>query len=70
MRTFVILFAIAISLPTEAQRVRENVQQKVAITPELLAVDIAEEKGDSESKKPVKEEKGQSQTRTNAQRKQ
>lgn len=31
MKTFLILFAIAISLPTEAQRVRENVKQRVEI---------------------------------------
>jgi hypothetical protein len=68
MRTFLILFAIAISLPTEAQRVKENVQQKVVISPELLAEDVGEEKGESESKKPVKEE--QAQGKPDAQRKQ
>lgn len=31
MKTFVILFAIAISLPSEAQRVKENVKQRVEI---------------------------------------
>lgn len=31
MKTFVILFAIAISLPSEAQRVKENVRQRVEI---------------------------------------
>ncbi len=31
MKTFLILFAIAVSLPTEAQRVRENVKQRVEI---------------------------------------
>lgn len=31
MKTFIILFAIAISLPSEAQRVKENVRQKVEI---------------------------------------
>lgn len=31
MKTFVILFAIAISLPSEAQRVRENVKQRAEI---------------------------------------
>ena len=70
MRTFVILFAIAISLPSEAQRVKENVQQKVEISPEMLVEDVAEEKGEPESKKPIKEEKSQSQGKVNAQRKQ
>lgn len=70
MRTFVILFAIAIALPANAQRVKENVQQKVAISPELLAEDLGQEKVEPESKKPVKEEKSQSQSKSDAQRKQ
>jgi hypothetical protein len=31
MKTFLVLFAIAVSLPTEAQRVKENVRQRVEI---------------------------------------
>jgi hypothetical protein len=66
MRTFVILFAIAICLPAEAQRVKENVQQKVAISPELLADDLEQDKGESDPKKPAKGEKAQSQGSDNA----
>lgn len=31
MKTFIVLFVIAISLPSEAQRVKENVRQRVEI---------------------------------------
>jgi hypothetical protein len=50
MKTFLVLFAIAISLPTEAQRVKENVRQRVeivdisAVDPEAPAVEVKDDK--------------------------
>jgi hypothetical protein len=70
MRTFVILFAIAICLPAEAQRVKENVQQKIVISSELLAEDSEQDQSESQSKKSLKEEKAPSLDRSDAQRKQ
>ncbi len=67
MRTFFILLAFAICLPVEAQRVKENVKHKVAISPELLADDVSEKKDEAESKKPMKESK--TQNNSNAKRK-
>jgi hypothetical protein len=37
MKTFLVLFVIAVSLPVEAQQVRENVKQRVEITESVLA---------------------------------
>jgi hypothetical protein len=50
MKTFLVLFAIAISLPTEAQRVKENVRQRFeivdisAVDPEAPAVEVKDDK--------------------------
>jgi hypothetical protein len=37
MKTFLVLFVIAASLPADAQRVKENIRQKVDIVDEVSA---------------------------------
>lgn len=52
MKTFVIIFAIAISLPTEAQRVKENIRQRLEIVDVNQApVEDAKEEVKEEPKK-------------------
>ena len=59
MKTFLVLFAIASSLPAEAQRVKENIRQKV----EIVEDDAAEiqnkenRKADRERQKERKEKR-------------
>lgn len=50
MKTFIVLFIIAASLPADAQRVRENIRQKAVITGVSQPVEKT-----SESKKAVTE---------------
>lgn len=58
MKTFVILFAIAISLPSEAQRVKENVRQRVEIVDNssVEVEELKEDKGEGKAE-PKKREK-------------
>lgn len=55
MKTFVVLFMIAVSLPSEAQRVKENVRQRVEIVDHSQVAEVpevvAEDKGAGNSKK-------------------
>lgn len=59
MKTFLVLFVIAASLPADAQRVKENIRQKVEIVDED-ATEIQREnrKVDRERQKERKEKKG------------
>ena len=61
MKTFLVLFAIAVSFPTEAQRVKENVRQRSEIV-DVSASEVAEvvdvsEKDNSNNKKKEQVEK-------------
>ena len=61
MKTFLVLFAIAVSLPTEAQRVKENVRQRYEIVDvsasEVVEVVDVSEKDNSNNKKKEQVEK-------------
>ncbi len=61
MKTFLVLFAIAISLPTEAQRVKENVRQRVEIVDNSAVEEpdapVVAEKGNPRDKKKDKVDK-------------
>ncbi|MBA2404730.1 MAG: hypothetical protein H0V66_08155 [Bdellovibrionales bacterium] len=59
MKTFLILFAIAVSLPADAQRVKENVRQRVEIVDvdQLEEAQVAPEKAAPAEKKKARPEK-------------
>jgi hypothetical protein len=43
MKTFIVLFVIAVSLPADAQRVRENIRQRTVIKegPQLVEASVS-----------------------------
>lgn len=57
MKTFIVLFVIAVSMPAEAQRVKENVKQRVEIVEEQASPEVEEPKENSEEKPRGKRQK-------------
>lgn len=60
MKTFFVLFVIAVSLPAEAQRVKENVRQRIEIIDESSVIQeapVADVKADPKDIKKIKVDK-------------